>query len=298
MAKSLSSANEPVRQFVRRHYLRMTDLTRQEESAIRASSTAHALITEAFAKLSDDRYADQAIGLLLYMHHRNFELLEAAIVCFVTGSRAAAEVSARASVETSVNISYVVTGDASLRIHAYFEHYFDDVDRQVGRWESNLSEVTDPEAASFHRASAAYRRRANELVRQWMRDLMGEPREKWPKTVVDRFRALGDVLGYCTFYARMSSETHGDAEETIRCFLGRVQDDRGIFEKMALETVMMTRFHLYYAVSWFLKASIAYAVYYTLPGVLEKLKTELANVDGELLGIAQYVGGLEPGASG
>ena len=48
----------------------------------------------------------------------------------------------------------------------------------------------------------------------------------------------------------MSSEAHGDAEETIRYFVGRLQSQE-VFEAMALETVWNSRLFLYYGVAVF-----------------------------------------------
>jgi hypothetical protein len=48
---------------------------------------------------------------------------------------------------------------------------------------------------------------------------MGSPHESWPASIEHRFKALNDALGYRTFYARMSAEVHGDAEETLRYFV-------------------------------------------------------------------------------
>jgi hypothetical protein len=69
--------------------------------------------------------------------------------------------------------------------------------------------------------------------------MMGPPHESWPSSIESRFRALNDAIGYRTFYARMSAEVHWDAEETLRHFVGKLQDPE-IFETMALETVLTT----------------------------------------------------------
>jgi hypothetical protein len=68
------------------------------------------------------------------MFHRNFELVEAGVVAFVTGSGAAAEITARAAVESSVNLAYIMTGVPKERGRAYFEHYFQAGDRQLKTW--------------------------------------------------------------------------------------------------------------------------------------------------------------------
>jgi hypothetical protein len=88
----------------------------------------------------------------------------------------------------------------------------------------------------------------------------------------------------------MSSETHADAEETLRYFVGRLQDDEALLNAMALETVWTTRFYIHYAVSYFLQASLAYARSYSLQAVEGRLGKELANIRRELLEIGAHVG--------
>jgi hypothetical protein len=51
-------------------------------------------------------------------------------VAFVSGSGSSAEIIARASVESSVNIMYILAGDRAARLLGYFDHYFEEVERR------------------------------------------------------------------------------------------------------------------------------------------------------------------------
>ena len=73
-------------------------------------------------------------------------------------------------------------------------------------------------------------------------------------------------------------------------FLGRALNDQSKLEAMALETVWMTRFLIHYAVSLFLKASIAYAESYSMGDVKAPLKTALREIEKELVEISSHVG--------
>jgi hypothetical protein len=76
--------------------------------------------------------------------------------------------------------------------------------------------------------------------------------------------------------------------------VGQLQDDPSRFEAMALETIWTTRLHIHYATSLFLKASIAYAMSYSLEAVQLRLEKELADVERELVEIGSHVGaGIE-----
>src|SRR5262249_40501202 len=210
-----------------------------------------------------------AAGVLLNMLHRNFELVEGTIVAFVTGCGSAAEVVSRASTESSVNIAFIAAGEPTDRLRAYFDHYFEGVDHQVRTWKNQLSALSDA-AAALHRKGIERRQNANNTLRSFVENSMSSATSRWPKTTEQRFKELGDPLGYRTVYARMSSEVHADAEETLRYLLGTLHGDQNILEAMALETVWTQRLYVHYALSWFLKASIIYATRYAMVDIAER----------------------------
>ena len=181
----------------------------------------------------------------------------------MTGSGSASEVVSRACVESSANIAFILAGNTTGRLLAYFDHYFRSVDRQVKAWRKEGSALSGADA-QIHDASAARRQEANDILRDFVKQAFGTQHlEQWPSSVEKRFSELGKGLSYRTFYARMSSEAHGDAEETIRYFVGRLQSQE-VFEAMALETVWNSRLFLYYGVACFLDASLLYCRRYGL----------------------------------
>ena len=78
---------------------------------------------------------------------------------------------------------------------------------------------------------------------------------------------------------------HGDAEETLRYFVGKLQEQH-VFEAMAMETVLTTRLYVHYAASCFLRASIMYAGRYALHYAVTSLRDEFKLVQDELMQIA------------
>jgi hypothetical protein len=94
-----------LKDFAERHHIEMTDILEHEHVAVRATASTHFLITAGYAGLDDTALSDPAVGILLNMLHRNFELAEAGGVAFVTGCGAAAGVTARAAVESHVNLA-------------------------------------------------------------------------------------------------------------------------------------------------------------------------------------------------
>jgi hypothetical protein len=226
---------------------------------------------------------------LLNLLQRNFEHVDASIVAFVSGCGSSAEIIARAAVEFSVNIIYILAGDRGARLIAYFNHYLDGVDRQIERWRSEIDQLT-PDQAKIHNLGIKQRRAANDVLRQWVSALGVHSMEPWPTQIEQRFRAIGASSDYRTFYARMSSEAHADAEETLRYFVAKVTANDSLLEAMALETVWTSRFYIYFAASFFLYASLAYSRSYKLPLVEPRLRKGLADVERELIAISSHIG--------
>jgi hypothetical protein len=195
----------------------------------------------------------------------------------------------RAAVESSVNIIYILAGDRVSRLLAYFHYYLEGVDRQVEKWRAQIGDL-GPDEAKIHRLAIEQRLAANSGLRQVVNAIGSKTKERWPPSIEQRFKHIGDSVGYRTFYARMSSETHADAEETLRYFVGKVTANPSLLDAMALETVWTTRFYIYYAVSFLLRATLAYARSYSLPAVEARLEKELANVERELIEISAHVG--------
>jgi hypothetical protein len=147
-APEMPDTRELLKDFAERHHLEMTDIPEHEHIAVRAAVSTNLLITAGYASLDDTALSDPAVGILLNMFHRNFELVEAGVVAFVTGSGAAAEVTARAAVESSVNLAYITAGVPKDRLRAYFEHYFSAVDRQLKTWQKESSTLSESDAPS------------------------------------------------------------------------------------------------------------------------------------------------------
>jgi hypothetical protein len=282
-----------LKDFAERHHLELTDILKHEHVAVRAATSANFLITAGYAGLDDTALSDPAVGILLNMFHRNFELVEAGVVAFVTGCGSAAEVTARAAVESSVNLAYIVAGVPKDRLRAYFEHYFQAGDRQLKTWQRESSTLSESDARVQQRGIEK-RQRANGALRDFITGVFGPAQELWPVQIEHRFKALDHALGYRTFYARMSAEVHGDAEETIRYLVGELQDQH-VFEAMALETVLTTRLYIHYAASCFLRAAIMYAGRYALHDAVSALRGQLEAVQAELMQIGSQLdsdGGL------
>jgi hypothetical protein len=287
--QAIPSSQDLLKEFADRHRTREGEEVDREIIPIRAMSLSNILVTSTYSSLDESAFGDPAIGLLLNMLHRNFSLVDGAILAFVGECGQMAEVAARASVEASVNIAYISLGEPADRLRAYFDHYFATVDKQIKTWSTAAAGLSGAEAEA-HRKAIERRREANGIMRDAIARSVKPASEPWPRTIEDRFKVLGHPLDYRTIYSRMSSETHADAEETLRYLVGRLGTEEQ-FEAMALETVWMTRLYIHYAVSWFVRASMLYAARYNMMEAAESLKPELIAVEAELAEISKHVGG-------
>ncbi|MGA8691057.1 MAG: hypothetical protein WB662_14415, partial [Methyloceanibacter sp.] len=176
----LPSVPELIREFAERHHLMLTDFVRGEKVGIASSSAALLLINQGYAQLDDRALSDPSVGLLLNLLHRNFEHVEAAITAFVTGCGSSAEVVARASVESSVNILYILAGERVSRLRAYFDYYLEEVDSQAVKWKAQIADLKENEAA-MHNKAIDRRLAANAKVRRVVDAVFGSARfrERW-----------------------------------------------------------------------------------------------------------------------
>lgn len=294
---SISESERLLRDFVKRRSLKETDALRNERLAIYWSSTANILLHQGIATFDDDLIASEpTFGLLLNMLDRTFEHVESAIVAFVAGLGTSSEVLSRAVLEASVNVLYILVANRNIRLHSYFLRYLDEVDRQVRNWRQ-ITEALSPIAKTIHNAAADNRASANATLRALVTQAMSQinitldavKNEPWPK-ISERFQALGMDIPHRTAYVRLCSETHNDPEETLRYFLGRVSQDPGLLERMAIETVFFSRFMLYYAVSFFLQAARSYAEVFQLKDTAMKLSEGLSEIEQEMKETSLYIG--------
>src|SRR4051794_3239335 len=184
VAMEIPPAEHLIKEFVERYRMQAGEHLTREVLPIRASSLAIILVTAGYGSLGDDMLADPAVKLLLNMLHRNFSLADGAILAFATECGQMAEVAARASVESSVNIAYVVLGNPADRIRAYFDHYFTTVDKQVSSWNVDISALSGAEAEA-HRKAAMRRKESNAVLRGIIEGRAAT--ERWPRTIEERF---------------------------------------------------------------------------------------------------------------
>jgi hypothetical protein len=268
-----------------------------EIKPIHWTAAANVLVNQGYATLAEPEFSrEPALGLLLNLLHRAFEHLDAALVAFVTGSAAASEGISRVTVELSVSILYILGGQRESRLLAFLEDYVNVEQKRIRNWSNAVQSLSEPEREEHIREID---RRHSGIVA--MSDVLAQLRtgiasagvtlvkESWP-TVAGRFEAIGEVVAYRTVYARMSGGVHSDAEETIRYFIGRISDDPDVLECISIETIWFSKFLLYLAVKYFLRAHSAYATCYGMNEAVSQLNRGHVVIDEDLRVIAENIG--------
>ena len=280
--------------FVRRHNLRASPAVDAENSAIYWLSEANILVNQGYGRCTDGTFeAEPAIGLLLNLLHRAFEHMDAALVAFCTNSGASSEALARVATELSVSVRYILLGQRESRLLAFLQQYANEEDRRLRNWTEAANELQEQLEKEQHLAAIAHRGSGIKVIHEIVSMLRHEfgqrvtlVDERWP-SVYSRFEAVGDAPGYRTVYSRMSSQIHSDAEETIRHLMAKTSNDEKLMETMGYETIMFSRFMLFFALKYFLEASAQYAKTYAMADIFENLNRGQREIGRELQVIAQ-----------
>ena len=297
-AKDLPTREDVIQEFLSRHSLseRVSPIAVVLEPAIYWTDVTLLLLQFGFGNASQALMNDPTSGLLFNMLNRNFETVEGAIVAFLSGCGPTSELSSRAAIEFAASIMYILQRDRRLRLLAYFSDYVTGVRRQVKHWRDTIARLPVADREDHTRA-VAQREQANEALRGIVEQMrvsfsVGTQQETWPN-VAARFEAIGAADHYRTVYARLSSQTHSDAEETLRYFVGVMSGSEELMDKMRIETVEFTRMMLLFAVSDFVKASMAFASVDHWSECIAQLRAALDELDVCLREVSPRVGGLQ-----
>ena len=264
--------------FSKQHSVVLDSLPEAERLGIYYTLRCQDAIDAGLAALTADVLSsDAVVGVARQLLARCAEHVEGALAAFATSSGASAELIARVAIESSVTIRFILR-DPQPRLAAYFRHHVEDVDKQVRHWR-NVAASLSGDAKLIHGAACDQRDAANRAMRSFVdrleQELIGSRApEKWPAQVSERFRQLDDELTYRTVYARLCSETHFDAEETLRYGLGQLGGD-DLLERMALETIGLTRLMISIAVTYFLHAALDYASRYNMEETVRECRAGL-----------------------
>lgn len=288
-----------VTDFLMRRGLKRTEIVQYETNAIHWTSTADMLIDQGYALLNDDVLRDEpAIGLLRNLLARNFEHVEATLVAFFTKSSEAVEALSRLAMESSVTTMYILIGNRESRMLAFLYDYLAKEEKRLKNWQSIIEKL--PNSEKKHHVYAVKKRgdfikiirskrldRLRDEFNMFSKKLIIE--EKWPN-IKDRFVKTGHEIVYTTVYGRTSSSVHTDAEATISYFIKKTCENKDMEEQVDSEVFFFCKLMLYYAVKYFIEASLQFMKIYGMTKEIERLELGLHEIEEEMSMIVQHIG--------
>lgn len=238
----------------------------------------------AFERLGDIDPAVQSDGFrihsLLNLLSRTFEHAQAMLVALATGSPTSAEALGRVVIEGSVNISCLaLRGDAGTLIR-FFRVWLGEHERKLVAWKEKMptSEGEMNVPAMIDARREVVQGMENYLAGLEVQcDINTGASPEWPKTLLQRFQAIGKETDYYESYHRLSGSSHLTGEDTLTSLM--MLDLPGDLQRqVALEawaySTMMTRI----ASVFFVEAAAACCVAYDIPsdGEIPKHRSALA----------------------
>ncbi len=288
-----------VTDFLRRRGLKRTEIVEYEANAIHWTSAAHIMVDQGYYFLNDNILRNEpAIGLLRNLLARTFEHVEAALVAFFTKSGEAVEGLSRLAMESSITTMYILSGSRESRMLAFLYDYLAKEEKRLRNWRSLIDKL--PTLEKEHHVCALKKRedfikviRSSTLdkLRDEFKRFSKNPiiEEKWPN-IKDRFSKTGREIAYTTIYGRTSSSIHTDAEATISYFLIKVCENKDMEEQAYNEVFFFGRLMLYYAIKYFIEASLQFMKIYGMIKEIERLELGLHEIEEEMNNTLPHIG--------
>lgn len=200
------------------------------------------------------------------MYKRNYEYCCAVLGCFLIGQIPSSEALCRTAIEGAVNLHYVSLGDSMGKQIAYFKNHLATERKQNMNWRNSVQESDYPEEAKKHHFQTIADKDISlnhyENVLRQSLILAGVDFDvvdiKWP-TIFDRFKEIGNEVGYRTVYAALCSQAHNDAEDVLNKIISRVIGNvSGMEEAQWIEQYNFALYLLLTAIDYHIEASAMY----------------------------------------
>lgn len=224
----------------------------------------HESIKKALADAPDEIFSlEPSIGGIFQVTERALEQAFGALVAYSCKCGTTAELAARTCMEKSINVMYMLDGDRTSKFLAWIRSYLELSIRQVDEWKMAAIEEYGEQLPEVHETAIKKRLEAITILQSIHNESENGLREiginfnsseRWPRKVSKRFSDVGESTIYATGYARMSSQVHGDAEDTLNYMLLSISDNQDLKIKMALETLAFTEYCIFLGVLYYLKS--------------------------------------------
>ncbi len=234
-----------IQAFENQHQVKLPDWWPRAGTLVSTIVESRDKTLEHLSRLSSDRLLrEPTYGVFIHLADRVYEHACAAITCYATGSAAASEVIARVAIEASTNIRYMLLDDHNSMLLAWLRAFINEDERQIEQW-SNLLSGLSGDHRKNHEAGIEKRKillnMRKEFVTACEHDFENhvaiDRTVKFAPQIRNRFEEIGELLAYRTLYARLSSQTHCDAEDTLNYLQARMSFSQELGEKMGRETI-------------------------------------------------------------
>lgn len=214
------------------------------------------------------------------MYTRNYEYCCGVFGVFLIGQLPSCEALCRTAIEGSVNLHYVSLGDSMTKQIAYFKHHLATERKQNQTWKRSIEDSSYPADAKAHHLHRILEK--NSTLDHYEYGLktslslcnvdFDAVDSKWP-SIFDRFKEIGEEVGYRTVYAALCSQAHNDAEDILNKIMARVTANVCGMEEA--QWVEQYNFSLYLALTALDYHAIASAMYIAKFGIDAKEIIEL-----------------------
>lgn len=200
------------------------------------------------------------------MYKRSYEYCCGALGCFLIMQFQSSEALCRTAIEGAVNLHYVSLGDSMAKQIAYFKNHIEIGRKQNASWRMSVEQSDYPNAAKKHHFdSIEQKSRALDRYEDMLRQSLSladvhfdESIRKWP-SIFDRFREIGDEVGYRTVYLSLCSQVHNNAEDVLNSIMTRVVANvRGMDEAIFIQQYNFSLFMSLTAIQYHIMATAMY----------------------------------------
>jgi hypothetical protein len=200
------------------------------------------------------------------MYKRNYEYCCGVLGSFLIGQFPSSEALCRTAIEGAVNLHYVSLGDSMGKQIAYFKTHINNERKQNINWKASVDKSDYPDNAKNHHLEKIREKDASldqyeNMLRESL-SLAGVDYDavelKWP-SIFDRFKEIGNEVGYRTVYAALCSQAHNDAEDVLNKIMSRViANVEGLEEAQWVEQYNFSLYLLLTAIDYHIFASAMY----------------------------------------
>lgn len=254
---------DPIKQFERHHGIKIPTWWVNGKPIIRSIINARHELLECMAGAPVVTInSEPSLGIIYQLSERAAEQLFGAVVCFAAKSAPSAELSARACLENSVNVMFMLKGDRTSLSLAWVSYYLEQERKRIDAWEESVRAL-GPEERYDHTLRIESRRAYYKTLKSFIMAQASQMKAaglsvdgsiEWPRKISKRFGGIGESAAYYTAYFRMSTQTHGDAEDTISYMLATLLDDENMKSRLGREAVAFSEYLVLFGALYYLRS--------------------------------------------